>query len=169
MIIRRVWSSLFLAACTACLPQVASAECPLCSGNYECSDNCSFLDRCCNRPNKIKIIVKRPICASPFSGIAAAPVGYAMPSVSAAFVIPTASTASAGLTADSVRQIVADELKKSGTASAGTASASTETTCKDPCGDILRLQRDVRDLTDNVNRLARQVEFLAKDYKDRHP
>ena len=165
---RKVCSALLLCALVLSA-RVASAECPVCGGEFNCQD--PNVECCCKRGNKIKIIVKRPIFCAPI--VPAAPVGYAVPSVAAVMTPTFAYPANVSVSPtgagpnDALRQLIADEVRRqAGPAGAGPTAAGT-TTCTDPCAEIRQLRADVDKLVVQVNRLGGHVETLAKDYKDR--
>jgi hypothetical protein len=152
---RRLLSSLFLTTIVGMLPQIVKAECP------DCSDCCKDKCRCCR-----KIVIKHPR----FAGPAPAPVGFAVPSAAimpvhiptfAFAAAPVAPTASAGLTADELREFRA-VLAQNRTANAASAAGST-LKCDDPCGDILQLRKDLNALIVVTDKLSLAVEKIANN------
>ena len=70
----------------------------------------------------------------------------------ASFGVNSASVSSADIDAAVARRL--------GAASASTAAAGN--TCPDPCGSILQLQRDVRDLTTAIDKITTKLEDLDR-------
>lgn len=164
MCVRPFRLGLLLWALTAFLPAIASAQCPVCS-TFEGAD-------CCQRPTKIKVIIKRPIFNCSLQGIAPAPPAAVAvsPSVSAvltpAFALPVNLTAQPNpASAADLKQMVDDAVRRHAAAAAPpvpAAGGSPAAPCTDVCGDIRQLQQDVKDLKVTLQNLATQVQTISK-------
>lgn len=150
------------------IPQVAQAQCNTCCNQSTCN-------KC--RPNNTRIIVWRsnivngglsPViggappqgfAVNTFPGIVTSQAGIAVNPVSFANVGSGSATVS---TAD-----LAELIRRSGAASgsaggAASAAPTTNNTCPDPCGSIIQLQQDVKDLTTAIGKITSKLEELDR-------
>lgn len=161
MMLQRFFLATFIfSGIVSAVPQSAQAQCS------QCSDQA-----CCNkcRPNHTRIIIWRSNIVSgglsPVMG-GVPPQGFAVSSMPAMMVAQPAlaispasfGASSAGVTSADIDAAVA---RRFGAASASAAPAAGNT-CTDPCGSILQLQRDVKDLTTAIDKITTKLEDLDR-------
>lgn len=173
MLQRLLLSTLILAGVGSALSQTALADCNQCSSQSSCK-NC--------RPNSTRIYIWRSNIVggglSPVMG-GAPPQGFAVSSIPAVMVTQPAIAISpasfspgfsgASLSSNDIDRIADAVARRPGATAgagiAGAAAGAAGSTCTDPCGSILQLQRDVKDLTSAIDKITTKLEAIDAQLK----
>ena len=141
--------------------QSAEAQCQQCTDKEKCG-----------RPHHTRIIVWRSNVVSgglsPIMG-GAPPQGFAVSSVPAVMVqqpaiaihpasFSTSTFGSSGISNIDLERAADAAVRRSMSASGSAASTSASPTCQDPCGDILQLKQDVKDIKSSIEKITIALE-----------
>lgn len=154
-------------SCNACYGDYCSAGCRQCNAAPCSSGPRKWLKRSIHI-DLSRTIIKKNNWGGPSFG-EAPPSGFAVASMP---VLPlNVSAVPVGFTSASVNsndQLVSAMIRmlKDRDTTSATTSASKRNTCDDPCGQILQLEDDVRQLTAITRNLTKAVEKLAKNQQD---
>ena len=159
---------LVIASClAAALPQVAEAQ--------QCQNCAAECETCCP-PSRVKIVnrIRRSVLPAlppqgivvnsvPAMNVSAAAVSLTPAYQPVGFVGAFPGSLTAGSVQPSLNDVVAAAVEKALKDKSGLAAAAAESDrCEDPCGDIKKLQRDVRELTAISQDLKLIVHELAR-------
>jgi hypothetical protein len=160
----RMAVAMLLAAGISSIPTAANAQCNSCGPDTTSKSCCGF--------HYTKIVYRHPmfVGGAPPQGVAVASMPAMM--IATSTFIPTASVASIAPASTNMSSAdverVAEAIRRQA-ATAPTTAASSDRECKDPCGDIKQLRKDVDDLIAVTNRLTDAVNVLSAEYKKNNP